>query len=36
MTRAYREIYLSKAQAVLGDVFDYAVNACDIAGCHFV
>ena len=36
MTRAYREIYLSKAQAVLGDVFDYAVNACDIAGSHFV
>ena len=30
MTRAYREIYLSKAQAVLGDVFDYAVNACGI------
>lgn len=32
MTRAYREIYLSKAQAALGDAFDYAVNACKIPG----
>lgn len=36
MTRAYREIYLSKAQAVLGDAFDYAVNACGIPGSQFV
>lgn len=36
MTRAYREIYLSKAQAALGDAFDYAVNACDIPGSQFV
>ena len=36
MTCAYREIYLSKAQAVLGDAFDYAVNACGISGGDFV
>ena len=36
MTRAYQEIYLSKAQAALGDAFDYAVNACRIPGEDFV
>lgn len=36
MTRAYREIYLNKAQIVLGDAFDYAVNACGIPGGEFV
>ena len=36
MTRAYREIYLSKAQAALSDAFDYAVNACGIPGEDFV
>ena len=36
MIHAYLEIYLSKAQAVLGDAFDYAVNACDISGEDFV
>ena len=36
MTRAYREIYLSNAQAVLGDAFDYAVNTCSIPGDDFV
>lgn len=36
MTRAYREIYLNKAQAALGDAFDYAVNACGIPGEDFV
>ena len=36
MTRAYREIYLSKAQAALGDAFDYAVNTCNIPGSQFV
>lgn len=36
MTRAYQEIYLSKAQAVLGDAFDYAVNTCVICGDDFV
>lgn len=36
MTRAYREIYLSKAQSALGDAFDYAVNACHIPGSDFV
>ena len=36
MTRAYREIYLSKEQAALGDALDYAVNACGIPGEDFV
>ena len=36
MTCAYQEIYLSKAQTVLGDAFDYAVNACGISGGDFV
>ncbi len=36
MTRAYQEIYLSKAQQVLGDAFDYAVNICKISGEDFV
>ena len=36
MTRAYREIYLSKAQSALGDAFDYAVNTCNIEGGRFV
>ncbi len=35
MIRAYQEIYLSKAQGVLGDAFDYAVNACGIPGREF-
>lgn len=33
---AYQEMYLSKAQAVLGDAFDYAVNVFDIPGNDFV
>ena len=36
MIRAYREIYLSNAQAALGDAFDYAVNICRIPGDDFV
>lgn len=36
MTHAYQEIYLSKAQQVLGDAFDYAVNTCKISGEDFV
>ena len=36
MIHAYQEIYLSKAQSVLGDAFDYAVNACRITGNDFV
>ena len=36
MTYAYQEIYLSKAQSVLGDAFDYAVNTCGIFGDDFV
>jgi len=33
---AYQEIYLSKAQSVLGTAFDYAVNDCGILGDDFV
>ena len=36
MIRAYQEIYLSKAQAVLGEAFDYAVNTCKISSEDFV
>ena len=36
MIHAYQEIYLSKAQSVLGDAFDYAVNTCGISGADFV
>ena len=36
MTRAYQEIYLSNAQELLGDAFDYAINVCGIAGDSFV
>ena len=36
MTRAYQEIYLSKAQSVIGDAFDYAVYTCGIIGTDFV
>ena len=36
MIHAYREIYLSNAQSVLGDAFDYAVNVCKIPGNDFV
>lgn len=36
MIHAYQEIYLSKAQSVLGDAFDYAVNTCNINGNEFV
>ena len=36
MTHAYQEIYLSKAQSVLGDAFDYAVNSCGLSGEDFV
>ena len=36
MIHAYQEIYLSKAQAALGDAFDYAVKACRIPGEEFV
>lgn len=36
MTNAYQEIYLSKAQSVLGDAFDYAINTCDITGDDFL
>ena len=36
MTHAYQEIYLSNAQAMLGDAFDYAINVCHIPGSSFV
>lgn len=36
MIRAYQEIYLSKAQSVLGDAFDYAINICSLSGSDFV
>ena len=36
MIHAYGEIYLSKAQTVLGDAFDYAVNVCSIPGDEFI
>ena len=36
MTYAYQEIYLNKAQAVLGESFDYAVNKCKISGEVFI
>ena len=36
MIHAYPEMYLSKAQSVLGDAFDYAVNTCGIPGNNFV
>ena len=35
-TRAYQETYLSKAQASLGDAFDYAINTCHIPGEDFI
>ncbi len=35
MMHAYQEIYLSNAQAALGDAFDYAVNICRIPGSNF-
>lgn len=36
MIRAYQEIYLYKARAVLGEAFDYAVNDCGIPGSDWV
>ena len=36
MIRAYQEMYLNKAQSVLGDAFHYAVNTCAISGSDFV
>lgn len=36
MIHAYQEIYLDKAQTVIGDAFDYAVNTCAIPGADFV
>ena len=36
MTHAYQEIYLSNAQAALGDAFDYAIRVCDVPGENFI
>lgn len=36
MIHAYQEMYLSKAQTILGDAFDYAVNTCNMNGNEFV
>ena len=36
MTHAYQEIYLSNAQSMLGDAFDYVINVCHIPGSSFV
>ena len=33
---AYQEMYLSKAQASLGDAFDYAINTCKIPSEDFI
>ena len=35
MIHAYQEIYLNHAQTMLGEAFDYAVNACRIPGDIF-
>ena len=34
--RAYQETYLSKAQAMLGDAFDYVINTCGIPAQDFI
>lgn len=36
MIHAYQEIYLNKAQSVLGDTFDYAINTCKIPAEVFI
>lgn len=36
MTRAYQETYVSRAQQVLGDAFDFAINTCKVPGEDFV
>ena len=34
--RAYQETYLRKAQATIGDAFDFAINTCSIPGDDFI
>ena len=36
MAHAYQEIYLNKAQKVLGEAFDYAINTQGITGENFI
>ena len=33
---AYQEIFINKAQSLLGDAFDYAINVCNISGEDFI
>lgn len=33
---AYQEIFINKAQSLLGDTFDYAINVCGISGEDFI
>ena len=33
---AYQETYVNKAQSLLGDAFDYAINTCKIPGEKFI
>ena len=33
---AYQEIFINKAQSLLGDTFDYAINVCNISGEDFI
>lgn len=36
MIHAYQEIYLNKAQSVMGDMLDYAVNVCGLSGRDYI
>ncbi len=36
MIHAYQEIYLSNAQAALGDAFDYVIRVCGVPGENFI
>lgn len=36
MIHAYQELYLSKAQSVLGDAFEYAICTCKMPGKDFI
>ena len=36
MIHAYQETYLNKAQALLGEAFDYAINTCKFSGENFI
>ena len=36
MMHAYQEMYLNKAQSILGSAFDYAINSCDFSLKDFI